>query len=301
MAIFSLVAAMLIVNALCLGLMAYQAWYDSSASIPFAQKIKLAISGFFSFIADTLGIGSFACNISFAKLFKTFPDEQLPAVNNGAQVLPGLLEAIFFIKIIEVDTTMLLTLISGACIGGVLGGTFMCHLNKQAVRLTMMTAFAMLIALLFCHQWSLLPVDGDVVVLKGSGLFLGFLGMIVCGSLTSAGIGLFVMVQAVLFLLSVSPLIAFPIMTAAGALQQPLTTLIFLKNKKIPLRKTWIISLSGCLGVLLTVSIFTSLKVHWLHNLLLGLLVLNLITISRNYFMQRFISKAQRRLSLDTL
>ena len=301
MAIFSLMVVMLIVNLFCLGVMTYQAWQDRATKITVVETIKLSISGFFSFIADTLGIGSFACNISFAKLFKTFPDEQLPAVNNGAQVLPGLLEAIFFIKIIDVDTNMLLTLIAGACIGGVLGGTFMCHLDKQAVRITMMVAFSILIALLLSHQLGLVPLGGNIAVLGGAKLFLGFLGMIVCGALTSVGIGLFVMVQAVLFLLGVSPLIAFPIMTAAGALQQPLTTLIFLKNKKVPLRKTWILSLSGCVGVLLTIPIFTRLEVHWLHTLLLGLLFINLFAISRNFFKQRSALRQSTSAALNTV
>lgn len=286
MAVLSLIASMILVNTLCLALMVYQAFLDKSPRIRMREKIYLSVSGFFSFIADTLGIGSFACNISFAKLFKTFPDEQLPAVNNGAQVLPGLLEAIFFLKIIEVEWNTLITLVSGACIGGILGGLFMCHMNKQAIRLTMMLAFSLLIALLVCHKLGLVPVSGELVALSSWKLFIGFCGMVLCGALTSAGIGLFVMVQAVLFILNVSPLVAFPIMTAAGALQQPMTTLIFLKNRKIPLRKTWIISLAGCVGVLVTIPFFTKLKAQWLHSLLLGLLIINLISIARNFFRQ---------------
>lgn len=291
MTILFLIACMLLVNIICLGLMAYQAYMDDSVTLSLREKIQLSVSGFFAFIADTMGVGSFACNISFAKLFKTFPDEQLPAVNNGAQVLPGLLEAIFFLKMIDVEWITLISLISGACIGGILGGIFMCQMNKQAIRLTMMLAFSLLIALLVCHKLDLVPIGGELTALEGGKLVLGFFGMIICGSLTSAGIGLFVMVQAVLFILNVSPLIAFPIMTAAGALQQPMTTLIFLKNRKIPLRKTWIISLAGCVGVAITIPFFTKLKVHWLHTLLLGLLIMNLIHISRNFFKHYFQQK----------
>lgn len=56
--------------------------------------------------------------------------------------------------------------------------------------------------------------------------------MVVCGALTSVGIGLFAMVQGVLFLMNVSPIVAFPIMTTAGAMQQPLTTLVFYNKIK---------------------------------------------------------------------
>ncbi len=68
---------------------------------------------------------------------------------------------------------------------------------------------------------------GHIDSITGFPLIIGFLGVMICGALTSVGIGLFVMVQSVLFLLNVSPLVAFPIMTTAGAIQQPLTTWCF--------------------------------------------------------------------------
>jgi uncharacterized membrane protein YfcA len=91
------------------------------------------------------------------------------------------------------------------------------------------------------------------------------------------------MVQGVLFVLGASPLIAFPIMMTAGAVQQPLTTLVFLQQNKIPLKKTLILSLAGCLGVFITLPIFSYLTVTWLHTLLLGILIYNFLAIGRTY------------------
>jgi len=136
-----------------------------------------------------------------------------------------------------------------------------------------------------------LPMDGDVIALHDGKLLIGFIGMVVCGALTSVGIGLFVMVQGVLFLLSVSPLIAFPIMTTAGAMQQPLTTLVFLQQNKIPLKKTIILSLSGCIGVGITLPLFSHVTVSWLHTLLLGIVIYNFIAIARTYWRTRVAEK----------
>ena len=86
-----------------------------------------------------------------------------------------------------------------------------------------------------------MPIGGDLVALDSWNLILGFFAMVICGALTSVGIGLFALVQAVLFLLNVSPAVAFPIMTTAGAMQQPLTTLVFVQQNKIPLKKTLIL------------------------------------------------------------
>lgn len=245
--------------------------------------VKLTVSGILAFIADALGVGSFAVNVALAKLLSTFTDDELPAVNNGAQVIPGMIEALFFMKLVDVDVTTMVTLVAGTCLGGLIGGKVVSHLSRQAIRLAMMCCFVLLIGLLLCHQLQILSNGGDAMALGGWKLVVGFFAMVVCGGLTSVGIGLFVMVQGVLFLLNVSPLVAFPIMTVAGAMQQPLTSLVFLHQNRIPLKKTLVLSVSGCLGVLIAMPIFSHLTVSWLHRLLLAILVYNLIAITRSY------------------
>ena len=267
--------------------MVYQLTQQPAVTLSILEYGKLIGSGIIAFVADTLGVGSFAVNVALAKLLNTFRDDELPAVNNGAQVIPGTIESLFFMRLVDVDLTTLITLVTGTCLGGLIGGAVVSRLSKQAIRLAMLCCFILIIGLLLCHQFSLLPMDGDAVELHSWKLIVGFFAMIVCGALTSVGVGLFVMVQGVLFLLSVSPLIAFPIMMTAGAMQQPLTTLVFLQQKKIPLKKTIILSLAGCLGVLITLPIFKHLTITWLHSLLLIILIYNFFAIGRTYLRSR--------------
>ncbi|MGQ3890820.1 sulfite exporter TauE/SafE family protein [Legionella sp. CNM-4043-24] len=267
--------------------MLYKLQGQRPVSLSFVDYIKLTASGVIAFIADALGVGSFAVNVALAKLLSTFSDDELPAVNNGAQVIPGVIEALFFMKLVDVDVVTMVTLVAGTCIGGLIGGNVVSHLSRQAIRLAMSVCFVLLIALLLSHQLHLMPSGGNVVALTGWKLVAGFIAMIVCGGLTSVGIGLFVMVQGVLFLLNVSPVVAFPIMTVAGAMQQPLTTMVFLYQDKIPLKKTLILSLSGCLGVFIAMQIFSHLTVSWLHTLLLFILIYNFYAITRSYLRNR--------------
>jgi hypothetical protein len=136
----------------------------------------------------------------------------------------------------------------------------------------MMICFTLIIGLLVGNEMHWLPVGGNLVALHSTSLVIGFFAMIICGALTSAGIGLFALVQGVLFLLNVSPAVAFPIMTTAGAMQQPLTTLLFLKQRKIPVKRTLVVSLAGCLGVLMVLPIFKLLtviaKLHCINDML---------------------------------
>ncbi|NBX84934.1 MAG: sulfite exporter TauE/SafE family protein [Gammaproteobacteria bacterium] len=289
---------MLVLTGWCVWVMFQQYPLQSCNVLSTPQKIKLMASGFLAFVADCIGVGSFAVNIALAKFLNTFSDEELPPMVNGAQIVPGALEAIFFMQLINVDMTTLIVLVLGTCIGGILGGHVVSKLSKQAIRFSMMICFSFIICLIISKQLNLMPVGGNLTALTSWKLLIGFFAMLVCGALTSVGIGLFAMVQGVLFLLNVSPAVAFPIMTTAGAMQQPLTTLVFLKQKKIPLKRTFFVSLGGCLGVLAILPIFKWFTTTWLHNLLITILFYNLISIGKAFIQQR---KAAHLECLDQL
>jgi uncharacterized membrane protein YfcA len=288
-----IISAIVLLTLLCVGFMVWRLKQQTPVKVPAKLFGKLTLSGLLAFIADTLGVGSFAVNIALAKLMGTFSDDEMPAVNNGAQVVPGAIESLFFMQLVNVDLTTMLTLVAGTCIGGLIGGSIVSRLSKQAIRLAMVCCFFLIICLLICNHFHLLPVGGEALELHSWKLAIGFVALIICGALTSVGIGLFAMVQGVLFLLNVSPVVAFPIMTTAGAMQQPLTTMVFLKHDRIPLKKTLILSLAGCVGVFITLPIITHLTVTWLHTLLLGILVYNFIAIGRTFLKIRVEEKTK--------
>ncbi len=299
MAIYLITVSIVVLSILCSVVMIIKLWRQPAEPLSYLQYMKLGCSGILAFIADTLGVGSFACNVALAKLLGTFHDDELPAVNNGAQVIPGAIESLFFMHLVDVDLTTLITLVAGTCIGGLLGGFVVSQLSKQAIRLAMICSFALIIFLLISHQFQWLPVGGELTELHSWKLVLGFFALVICGALTSVGVGLFVMVQGVLFVMNISPVVAFPIMTTAGAMQQPLTTLVFLQKNKIPLKKTLVLSLSGCLGVLITIPLFTHLTINGLHLFLLFILIYNFLAIGYTYLRSRPIkSYIQQRGSL---
>lgn len=288
MAIKLIMFTILCLSGACVLAMLYKLYKEpATPAIPRTEKFKLAITGLLAFISDTVGIGSFVVLIAMAKTLGTFEDKELPAINNGAQLIPATLASIFFMKFIQVDLTTLLTLVVGACIGGILGGHIIMRLNQQSIRLSMIVCFTAIIALLTGDQLGLLPRAGDVTALHSWQLVLGFIAMILCGSLTSIGIGMFAMVQGVLFLMNISPVVAFPIMATAGAMQQPMITYIFLKEDKIPLKKAFFLSFFGCIGVLLGLPIVRHLDAKSLHLLLLSVMVYNVYTITRTYLQAR--------------
>jgi uncharacterized membrane protein YfcA len=274
-------------SVICLFAMGYVFYKQPRQPFSLAEYYKLSFSGVIAFIADTFGVGSFAVNVALSKFFGTFDDEELPGAVNGAQVLPGAIESIFFMQLVEVDLTTLLVLVAGTCLGGVVGGHIVTRMSKQRIRALMMVCFMVLIGLLVGYQLGIMPLGGEAMSLSGGRLILGFLAMTLCGALTCAGVGLFVMVQSVLFLLNVSPEVAFPIMTTAGAMQQPLTTMVFLKQGRIPLKKTLVLSLAGCMGVFIALPVFNALSTDSLRMLLMLVLIYNVVTMTRTYLSAR--------------
>jgi len=286
-----LITLIIVLNLSCLAMMLLKLQKEPVEQLPFSQRIKIMFCGFLAFVADTIGIGSFPANISLARITGIFKDDEMRGVNNGAQILPGMIESFFFLYFFEVDMNTLAVLVLGTCVGALIGGKIFKNLTKQTLRLTMLIFIFFFILLLTAHKFLLFPIGGYLIELQSWPLYCGFFAMALCGALTSIGIGLFVMVQAVLFLLNISPLAAFPIMTTAGAVQQPLTTMIYLKNHHIALRKTFLLSLSGCLGVLIILPLFRNLTMSWLHALLLVILIYNFFGVGRAYLKTKKLSK----------
>jgi uncharacterized membrane protein YfcA len=277
----------LLLTVFCIGLMLKKNKLQPTESIPLSVQLSLAFSSIIAFFMDTLGVGSFACNIALAKYFDTFKDEELPGMVNGAQVLPGALSAFFFLGLVQVDTFTLITLIAATCIGGVVGASIISKFNAQTLRLVMLVAFPTIALLILGNQLGWLPLHGEKIALRGVELLLGCVGLFIAGSLTAAGVGLFAMVQAILFCLGMSPIVAFPIMTAAGALQQPLSTSILMMKNNVPLKKSLLMNVYGVFGVLIALPIITHLSSSKLHVLLVIVLGYNTFMMGKNYLKNR--------------
>ena len=99
MAMTLIITLILLLSVFCVGVMLYKLKKQPAVSLSTLDYCKLIGSGVVAFISDALGMGSFAVNIALAELLGTFHDEELPAMNNGAQVIPGVFESIFFMQL----------------------------------------------------------------------------------------------------------------------------------------------------------------------------------------------------------
>lgn len=257
---------------------------NSPYIISTSKKIKLAFTGFIANFADTLGIGSFAIIIGFSKLWNLIEDDKLPSMLNIQAILPTTIQAFFFLSIIHVDPITLITLILSCTLGGWLSGHIIPKLNQQIIRELMILGLILVAILLFLNQIKILPIGGNEIKLSGIKLIIGAIGMFIVGCLPAIGVGNYAAAQVLLFLLNMSPLVAFPIMTAASANMQCATTYSFLiSGKKLAIREGVILQIAAIAGVLLAAPLITKVSIYSLRWLLFVVILYNIIMLTKSY------------------
>src|SRR5215471_16203074 len=112
----------------------------------FPTLLSIAIGGVTNFF-DTLGIGSFATTTAMFRAFAMVPDRIIPGTLNVGHTLPTVVQAFFFISVIPVDVTTLISMIAAAVAGAWLGAGIVAGWPKRHVQIGM--GFALLAAATF--------------------------------------------------------------------------------------------------------------------------------------------------------
>lgn len=259
------------------GRMLSLAWKERARAPGLASvvKWKLAITGFVANVADTVGMGSFAVVVAFNKYWNLVEDEKFPGTLNAHSILPSLCQALFFLQAIQVEVTTLVALIVGASIGGFFGGFFVSGLDKQRVRFLMFIGYSGIAITILASKLGLLPLGGELMGLEGIWLAAGVFGMFLSGALPAIGVGAYAPTQVILFLLGMSPLAAFPIMTASGAIQQSVVALAFIIRRQVAFSPALLMAFAGVAGVLVAAPVITYINSENLRWLLLIVVLYN--------------------------
>ena len=91
--------------------------------VPIKNWIVYTVTDFYVCVLDTLGIGNMATSMATFRLTKTVKDEHLAATGNTAYTVSTIAEFFFFLSIIQIDAVTLLTMISSAVIGSLVGAS----------------------------------------------------------------------------------------------------------------------------------------------------------------------------------
>jgi uncharacterized membrane protein YfcA len=243
--------------------------------------IKTSVIGFVVDFFDTLGIGAFAPQIALLKFTKQTEDKVMPGTLNVSNSLPALVEAILFIRIIEVDPVTLILMILSAMIGGVFGAGIVSKLPVRKVRLTIGIALLLAAFFMLAGKMGWIQGGGESTGLTGWKLVVAILINGILGALNTAGIGLYAPCMALVFALGMSPKSAFPIMMGSCASLMPAASARFIREGAYNRKASVSIAVSGTVAVLIAALVVKSLDLDMLKWIVLIVVILTSMVMLR--------------------
>ena len=234
-----------------------------------------AVTNFF----DTLGIGSFATTTALFRAFSLVPDRIIPGTLNVGHTLPTVVQAFFYISVIPVDVTTLISMIAAAVAGAYLGAGIVAGWSKRNVQIGM--GFALLAAAIFftMRNLGLFPAGANAIGVSGVMLVVAIAGNFMLGALMSLGIGLYAPCMILVSLLGMSETTAFPIMMGSCAFLMPVGSLRFIRERCYGLRAALGLAIGGIPGVLLAAFIVKKMPIYAVRWLVIVVVIYTAVTM----------------------
>lgn len=231
-------------------------------------KGNLFVAGLIGFVTDfldTLGVGSFATTTLLFNLTNYLEsDKLLPGTLNAAHTIPVMIEAFIFIQVVDVEPLTLFSLIIASIAGSFIGSKTVSKLPEKKIQTFMGIALIITAVLMVMRQTGIMDLLGqgnEATGLSGFYLILGIAGNFIFGALMTVGVGLYAPCMAMVYMLGLNPLVAFPIMMASCAGLMPVASVEFLKADDYSRMATIGISVGGALGVIVAAFFVTSLNI----------------------------------------
>jgi len=229
-------------------------------------------SGLIGFVVnffDVLGIGAFAPQTALLRFTKLVPDRVMPGTLNVANTLPVLIQAIIFIRVIEVEPVTLVAMLASAAIGAIFGARLVSKLSENKIRLVMGIALLVTAGFMTLNAMKGIQGSGTAIGLHGGKLIVAVLVNALLGALMTAGIGLYAPCMALVFLLGLSPQVAFPIMMGSCAFLMPPASATFIAKGAYDRKAALGMAIPGMVAVLIAAFIVKSLPLDTLRILVI--------------------------------
>ena len=248
---------------------------------------KTSIIGFVVNFFDVLGIGAFAPQTALLKFTKQTDDRVLPGTLNVANTIPVLIQALIFIRIVEVEPITLVTMLCSAALGAVLGAGIVSRLPVRKIRFTM--GFALLVTAIFMlsGQMDWIQGGGEAIGLSGWKLAVAIAANFILGALMTAGIGLYAPCMAMIYALGMSPLVAFPIMMGSCAFLMPPASAKFIKEGAYNRKAAVAMAIPGAIAVLIAAFVVKSLPLDSLRWVVIVVIIYTSFVMLRSALLNR--------------
>lgn len=256
--------------------------YQHKKVLEKVSTIKTAIIGFVVNFFDVLGIGAFAPQTALLKFTRQTEDRVLPGTLNVANTIPVLIQALIFIRIVEVEPMSLLTMLGSATAGAILGAGIVSKLAVKKIQLAMGTALVITAFFMLAGQMSWIQGQGEAIGLAGWKLALACGVNFFLGALMTVGIGLYAPCMALVYALGMSPLVAFPIMMGSCAFLMPPASSKFIKEGAYNRKAAVSMAIPGAIAVLIAAFVVKSLPLDTLRWVVIVVIVYTSVVMFRS-------------------
>ena len=234
---------------------------------------------------DTLGIGSFAPTTLLFKVTKFLDtDKKIPGTLNVAHTIPVIMEAVLFLTGVKVEGITLFSMIAAAIAGALVGARIVNKLPEKKIQLVMGVCLIVTAFLMASGQLGWLKALGagnEAVGLTGIKLIIGVVGNFILGALMMAGVGLYAPCMAMVYMLGLSPLVAFPIMMGSCAGLMAIGSPEFIRAGNYSRIGSIVITIGGVIGVTIAYTLVKSMPLAVLTWVIIGVVIITGISMIR--------------------
>lgn len=252
----------------------FRHWHDKE------DKSNVWVGGIIGLITDfldTLGIGSYAPTtllLDFTKQLNS--TKQLPGVLNVAHTIPCIVEGIIFMTVVKVAPLTLFSMIFAAIAGSWFGSKTVTKLSEKKVQFYVGIALVVTAALMIARQLGWLDILGTgntATALVGWRLIVGVVGNFILGMLMTIGVGLYAPCMALVYMLGLSPMVAFPIMMGSCGGLMPVASVNFIKAGDYARKVSFGITLGGLVGVFIAAKFVTNMNLEILTWVIIAIVI----------------------------
>ncbi|MFZ9661541.1 MAG: sulfite exporter TauE/SafE family protein [Chitinophagaceae bacterium] len=229
--------------------------------------LKTGAIGFVVNFFDVLGIGAFAPQTALLKFTKQTSDKLIPGTMNVANTLPVLIQAILFIQVIKVEPVTLVVMFLTATTGAMLGAGVVAKLSETRIRFIISIALLITAGFMLANKMNWIQGEGNAIGIHGWKLVLAGSVNFILGALMTVGVGLYAPCMALVYLLGLSPLVAFPIMMGSCAFLMPPASIKFIRSGAYNRKAALGMAIPSIVAVLIAALIVKSLPLgtlRWL-------------------------------------
>jgi uncharacterized membrane protein YfcA len=227
--------------------------------------VRILYLGFVGFVTDffdTLGVGSFATTTSLFRARRVVDDEHLPGTLNVGHTIPTIVQALIYIKAIDVEIVTLISLIGASVVGAWAGAQIVSRLPRRGIQLGMGFALLAAVGVMIYRLVSDIP-DGTATELRGGLLAAAIAANIVIGALMTIGIGAYAPIMILVSLLGMNADTAFPIMMGSCAFLMPVASVRFIRAKKYDPLAAMGLTVAGVPAVLIAALLVVNLPLEY--------------------------------------